>query len=264
MKNHVFTLVFACLLLAIPAFLQSQTDTTLTKQRSGYDQREFSFLNLYNQLLWKYLSAVDDAKDGHYKSNLTWSNDRNGKITSLLPDVDNSLFTAQSKFRALNSEREALDQAAYDDQTHHLNDFFWQAVQNAQEGVDQILKYYATPWKLQTEAQAGEVQKKGGWTTVWEAMRDIVTKSRDYYSYVQQTDSPKLPYVEANVVTNLLPPVLMVPPTPPGSPLLGFWYNVGDKAITVSEPLVEGTSLMVGDVILGVYKFGDITVSPDA
>ncbi|GEM_PF-2936760 len=257
-------IVLATLLLALPLFASTGTDTLTILQRAGYDQREFTFINQYNQMLWKFLRAVDEVKDGHYKSNLTWSINRQGKITSLIPDVDNSLFTGQSMMRTLGNDQYMLRNAAYDEQSHRITDLFQQSLGNAEDGTDEIIRYYATSWKYQTDAQAGEVKKKAGWTKVWEAMRDLVTKSRQYFEFLTSVDAPKNPYVDGKVVTDLLPPVTQIPVTPPGAPFFGFWYALGAPNIVIAEPLPAGVPLRVGDVILGVYKFGSITVSGDS
>ncbi|MBI3193806.1 MAG: hypothetical protein HYZ34_04955 [Ignavibacteriae bacterium] len=253
-------LVLFCLILISSAQVRAASDSVQTPQRLAYDQREFQFINEYNRMLWKYLRAVDEIKDGHYKSDLKWNTDTQGKVKSLLPFVDNSLFTGQSMLRTLNNERDILTQAAFDDNTHRLTQRFRQAVQNAQEGVEEILRFYTTPWKLKTEVQTGEVQKNGGWTKVWESMRDMVTKSREFFNILQTMETPKMPYVEAKVVSDLLPPVLHVTVAPAGSPFFGLWFNVGTQSIVVAEPVTSPSSFKAGDVILGVYKFGAITV----
>jgi hypothetical protein len=73
-------------------------------------------------------------------------------------------------------------------------------------------------------------------------------------------ETPKFPYVEAKVVSDLLPPVLHVVAAPAGSPFFGIWYKVGAQNLVVSEPFASGSPFKTGDVILGVYKFGAITV----
>ncbi len=254
MKMYRFLLLFACLLM--PLAMSAQTDTSFFSKRKGYSQFEFTYINEYNRMLWKFLRAIDEVKGGYYESNLSWAIDSQGKIKSLLPDVDNSLFTGQSMLRNLNLERDNLSKAGFDERSHRMTEIFNNALQNSQEGVDEIVRYYATPWKYQTDAQAGDVQKKAGWTKVWEAMRDLVTKTRQYFNVLQDMDSPKLPYVEAKVISDQLPPVLLMPPTPPGAAFIGFWFHVSSASIIVAEPLTPGTTLMVGDVILGVYTFG--------
>ncbi|MBI5216126.1 MAG: hypothetical protein HY960_10280 [Ignavibacteriae bacterium] len=257
---HFYFLVLVCLMFTATSLLEASGDSVQTPQRLAYDQREFQYINEYNRMLWKYLRAVDEIKDGHYKSDLKWNTDAQGKVKSLLPYVDNSLFTGQSMLRTLNNEREILTQAAFDDNTNRLTQRFHHAVQNAQEGVDEILKFYTTPWKQKTEVQTGEVQKNGGWTKVWESMRDMVTKSREFFNLLQTMETPKMPYVESKVVSDLLPPVLHVTVAPVGAPFFGIWYKVGAQNIVVSEPYISGSPLKTGDVILGVYKFGAITV----
>ncbi len=252
------------LVLLLPSLSKAEGDSLQTPQRLAYDQREFNFINEYNRMLWKFLRAIDEIKDGHYKSDLKWNTDGQGKVKSLLPYVDNSLFTGQSMLRTLNNERDILTQAAFDDNAHRLAQRFQRAVQNAQEGVEEIIKFYTTPWKIQTEVQAGEVQKIGGWTKAWESMRDMVTKTREYFHVIQAMETPKHPYVEAKVVSDLLPPIAHVIVTPAGSPFFTLWFKVGATNIVVSEPLVAGSSLKADDVILGVYKFGSITVKDSA
>ncbi len=254
MKIYRFLLIFTCLFM--PLLISAQSDTAFSTKRKGYSQFEFTYINEYNRTLWKFLRAIDEVKGGYYESNLSWAIDASGRITSLRPDVDNSLFTGQSMLRNLNLERDNLAKAGYDEKSHRMTEVFQNALQNAQEGVDEIVRYYATAWKLQTEAQAADVQKRAGWTKVWEAMRDLVTKSRQYLNTLQDLDTPKNPYVEANVIVDQLPPVLLLPATPPGSAFMGFWYNLCSTPIVVAEPLQPGTTLMVGDVILGVYTFG--------
>lgn len=263
MKKITFLLTITCLFLVNSLLAQTPNFSGQANQRKGYDQQEFTFINEYNRMLWKFLRAVDAVKDGYYKSDLTWKATAQGTITSLMPYVDNSLFTGQSMLRTLNNERDMLAKTAYDENSQRLTSLFQNAVQNTQEGVEEILKYYSTPWKIQTDAQAGDVHKKGGWTKTWEAMRDLVSKSRSFFSAIGQSQNPLLPYVEANVVTDLLPPIMVAPTADAGAPFFGFWYKLGTTQLVVSEPPVTDVPLFSGDIILGIYKFGTPSSNSD-
>lgn len=236
-----------------------------------------TFFDKYNSLLWKFFKAVDEVKEGYYKSSFEWTADDHGNITSLTPDVDYNLSAGSQTFRRLGFEVGELEPFIVDEMTARLAKVLLVAVNEAKTGTNGIVKFYETEWRRKTEIQAGQATKRRHWNMVWEAMRSLWTNCKSNLLHlVDKLETPPTSYTYdpatkkfrkyeglAYTVKNTLPPIIRAESTRPGTPVFGFWFKLGTKAITVSPPRGRFDQfpglryLSEGDVIEGVFMLID-------